>query len=72
MSSLLTRARWPRCHVRGCDAPVDRFVEVRLPASWSGDGAADLALVVGACRRDAAEIERRQGLFAPPIAICPR
>jgi len=61
MSGLLARARWPRCGVRGCGAPVDRFVEVRLPATWTTDSHGnDLAVLVGACRRDAADLERRQ------------
>jgi hypothetical protein len=61
MNGLLARSCWPRCYVRGCEAPVERFVEVRLPASWSADGSGDDAVVlVGACRRDAIELERRQ------------
>jgi hypothetical protein len=61
VSGLMVHARWPRCAVRGCEAPVDRFVEIGLPASWSADGSHDeLVVLVGACRHDAAEIERRQ------------
>jgi hypothetical protein len=61
MNGLLAHARRPRCYVRGCEAPVERFVEIGLPASWTGDGSGrDLAVLVGACRRDAAELERRQ------------
>ena len=61
MSGLLLHARWPRCGVRGCGAPVDRFVEVRLPATWATDShGGDLAVLVGACWRDAADLERRQ------------
>jgi hypothetical protein len=61
MNGLLVRATRPCCRVAGCRQPIQRFVEIRLPADWTTAGALPvLVLPVGACQLHAAELERRQ------------
>jgi hypothetical protein len=61
MNGLLVRPVRPCCRVAGCGQPVQRFVEIRLPADWTtADALPVLAVPVGACPLHAAELERRQ------------
>jgi hypothetical protein len=58
--SRAARRFTPRCQVPQCRARACAAVRIELPAAWEASGTYTvLAVVVGACREHAHELERR-------------